>query len=105
MPAYTSGDWKTKPGKEREFIAAWKELAIWATEEHDPDGWGKLLRNTEDPTHFVSVAEWRDARTIEVWRSTEEFGRRMDAIRELTEDMHIHTFELAVEVGRVPLHR
>jgi quinol monooxygenase YgiN len=105
MPAYTSGDWKVKSAREQEFLAAWRELATWAAEEHDPDGWGKLLRDKSDPTHFVSVAEWQDEQTIEGWRSTEGFKRRMDALHELTQDMRMLTFELAVEVGRVPLRR
>ena len=56
MAIYTSGDWHAKPGHEQEFVDAWRELAGWSSDEFAP-GWGKLLRNKEDPTHFISVGE------------------------------------------------
>ena len=57
MAVYSSGDWHVKPGREQEFVDAWRELAGWSTTEFTP-GWGKLLRNREDPAHFISVGEW-----------------------------------------------
>ncbi len=30
MAVYTSGDWHVKPGREQEFVGAWRELAEWS---------------------------------------------------------------------------
>jgi len=99
MAVYTSGDWHVKPGRESEFVDAWRELAGWSTSEFTPKGWGKLLRDKEDTTHFISVGEWPDERAIEEWRANDGFKERIEKIRELLEEMNIRTLDLAVEVG------
>ncbi len=100
MAVYTSGDWHAKPGREQEFVDAWLELAGWSSTEFAP-GWGKLLRDKEDPTHFVSVGEWPDEQVIEEWRASEGFKQRLGKIRELLDEVSIRTLDLAGEVGRV----
>ena len=100
MAVYSSGDWHVKPGREQEFVDAWRELAGWSVAEFDP-GWGKLLRDKEDPTHFVSLGEWPDEQVIEEWRASEGFKRRIGEIRQLVDESSIRAFDLAAEVGRV----
>jgi heme-degrading monooxygenase HmoA len=101
MAVYTSGDWHVKPGREPEFVDAWTELAEWSISEYGPNGWGKLLRDKEAPTRFRSVAIWPDERTVEEWRASDGFKQRLAKIRELLEEVTIHTFDLASEVGGV----
>ncbi len=55
MAVYASGDWHVKPGREQDFVNAWRELAEWSTKEYGPKGWGKLLRDGEDLARFRSV--------------------------------------------------
>ena len=98
MAVYTSGDWHAKPGREKEFIDDWREIANWSGAEYDMGGWAKLLRDKEDPGHFRSVAEWTDAQVIERWRASEAFKQRLAKIRELLDDVHIYTLDVAVEI-------
>jgi quinol monooxygenase YgiN len=102
MAVYTSGDWHVKPGREQEFVDAWREMAEWSTNEYGPKGWGKLLRDKEDPARFRSVGAWPDERAVEDWRASDGFTRRLAKIRELLEEVTIRTFDLATEVGWVP---
>ena len=99
MAVYTSGDWHVKPGREQEFVDTWQELAEWSTNEYGPNGWGKLLRDKEDPARFRSIGAWPDASVVEQWRASDGFKHRLTKIRELLEDVSIRTFDLAVEVG------
>jgi len=99
MAVYSSGDWHVKPGREQEFVDAWRELAGWSTTEFTP-GWGKLLRNKEDPAHFISVGEWPDEQVIEEWRASDGFKQRISKIRGLLDEVSIRAFDLAAEVTR-----
>lgn len=90
-----------KPGREQEFVDAWRELAEWSTSQYGPRGWGKLLHDKEDPSRFRSVGEWPDERVVEEWRASDGFTQRLAKIRELLEGMTIRTFDLATEVGPI----
>ncbi len=102
MAVCTSGDQHVKPGREQEFVDAWREMAEWSTSQYGPNGWGKLLRDKEDPARFRSVGAWPDERAVEEWRASEGFKERLAKIRGLLEEVGIRTFELATEVGRLP---
>jgi quinol monooxygenase YgiN len=98
MAVYSSGDWHAKPGKEQEFVNAWREFAEWSRSEFDPS-WGKLLRDKEDPSHFVSVGEWPSENAIKEWRASEGFQQRVSKLRELVDEMRVSAYEPAAEVG------
>lgn len=99
MPVYTSGDWHAKSGREQEFVEAWRELAEWSTAEYGPNGWGKLLRDKEEPSRFRSVGAWPDERTVAEWRASDGFKERFAKISELLDEVVIRTFDLAAQVG------
>jgi len=99
MAAYTSGNWRVKAGREQEFISAWREAASWSGAEFDPMGWAKLLRDKDNPSHFVSIGEWADESAIERWRNDEEFKNRFVALAEFVEEVDIHPFEVAAEAS------
>jgi quinol monooxygenase YgiN len=101
VAVYTSGDWHVKPGREQEFVDAWREMAEWSTNEYGPDGWGRLFRDKEDPVRFRSVGAWPNDQVVAEWRASEGFQQRLAKIRELLEEVSIRTFDLAAEVGRV----
>lgn len=98
MAVYTSGDWRVKLGRDKEFVEAWRELADWSGAEHDMGGWAKLLRDKEDPGHFRSVGEWTDQKAIERWRASEGFKERFAKIRVLLDDVHIYVLDPVVEI-------
>jgi len=98
MAAYTSGDWHVKPGREKEFVDLWREMAEWSGRDFGLGEWAKLLRDKEDPAHFRSVGQWADEYAIERWRTSEGFKERMAKVRELLDDVHIYTLDVAAEV-------
>ena len=99
MAVYSSGDWHVKPGHEQEFVDGWREFATWSRDEFTP-AWGKLLRNKDDPTHFVSIGEWPDDQAIEAWRASEGFKQRLGKLRELLDGVSVRALDLAAEVTR-----
>lgn len=53
MAVYTLGVWKVKPGREEEFIAAWRDMAT-RTESDFPGASAMFLRDRDIPSLFVS---------------------------------------------------
>jgi len=92
---YTSGDWHVKPGREDEFVIAWHDFAQWTVDAIDSEGQGTLLRDAEDPSHYVSFGTWRDAETVERWRQSEDFRRKVSKIEDIVESMRIVTLDVA----------
>jgi quinol monooxygenase YgiN len=99
VAVYSSGDWHAKSGREQEFVDAWRELARWSTTDFTP-GWGRLFRDTEDPTHFISLGEWPNAQVIDEWRASDGFKQRLGKIRELLDGVSVKAYDLAAEVTR-----
>jgi quinol monooxygenase YgiN len=100
MAVYTSGDWYVQPGREQEFVDAWREMAEWSTNEYGPNGWGKLMRDKADPTRFRSLGAWPNERVVEEWRASDGFKQRLSKMRELLKEVNILTLDLVVEVGK-----
>ena len=96
---YTSGSWKVKEGREEEFAAAWRELAEWTLSEIPGAIWATLLRDRDDPTHFISFGPWESADAIEQWRASDGFRERIGGIRELLESFEAVSAEAVVEVS------
>lgn len=95
MAGYSLIDWHVKPGRESEFVEKWKEVAASNIVENDPNGWAKLLRDEQDPTHFVSLAEWPDVHTVGQWFESERFKQRRDQLRDLVETVTPGNFSQA----------
>jgi heme-degrading monooxygenase HmoA len=93
-----SGDWQVRRGSEDEFIARWTEFLEW-TKASAPGFLGaRLIRDTEQPTHFVSFAEWESGAARQSWRRLPEFASKMGACRALCEDMKGGDYDVAVVV-------
>ncbi|MBE0476048.1 MAG: antibiotic biosynthesis monooxygenase [Coriobacteriia bacterium] len=101
MTVYTSGDWLVMPGHEQEFVDAWLEFAHQSNTEFGQGGWGMLLRDKDEPRHFISVGSWPDERAVEQWRASHTFRHGVESVRIHVEDMTIRTLDHAAEVGRV----
>jgi heme-degrading monooxygenase HmoA len=82
MAVYTSGRWKVSPGREDEFISAWKQLAA-RTKEDIPGSTAVLLRDRDDPTLFLSFGPWESVDQIEQWRASDTFQMGVGRIRPL----------------------
>lgn len=70
---FTLGVWKTKPGKEAEFIELWQSFADWTAVHMAGAGSGTLLQDAENPRQFISYGPWRDSEAVRNWRDTPEF--------------------------------
>lgn len=99
---YTAGDWFVREGHEDGFVAAWQEMAAWTASEVPGSRWAVLLRDGEDPRHFLSVGPWDGADAIEAWRALPGFGGRISRIRGLLERFVPHTLTEAAAVGTLP---
>lgn len=95
MAGYSLIDWHVKPGRESAFVEKWKEVAASNVADNDPAGWAKLLRDAQDHTHFVSLAEWPDVQTVEEWFVSDGFTQRRDQLRELIDDVTPRSFTQA----------
>ena len=92
MPSvWTHGVWTVKPGREDEFVAAWRAMARSAVAELDPPGEPHLLRDRERPNVFRSFGSWADADTIERFRA--EIGSRVGKMDGLLESFETFTLD------------
>ncbi len=96
---YTHGIWQVKPGHADEFVAAWTEFADWTIAHAAGTGWGKLLRDVEDPNRFFTFGPWASFGAIEAWRALDGWQERVARIRQLLEDFRPSTLEVVVERG------
>lgn len=96
---YTSGDWLVKEGREAEFVAAWRDLADWTAGSVPGAGWARLLRDRDEPRHFLSFGPWESLEAVAAWRSSEGFARRIGGIRDLVDDLRPRTLEVAAQAG------
>jgi heme-degrading monooxygenase HmoA len=95
---YTSGEWKTKAGREDEFISLWQDFASWSKQNFPEAVEAKLLQNQDDPTRFVSLGQWEKEEVIEAWRVSDGFQERMGKIRETLEDMRFRSLKAVAGV-------
>ena len=95
---YTSGDWTVRPGKEAEFIAAWRKFAEWTSVNQPGAGDGRLLQDPEHPSMFLSFGPWEQVEHIQEWRGRPEFAAFVARARELCEDIRPRTLRLVVHV-------
>jgi heme-degrading monooxygenase HmoA len=97
MSVYTLGIWTVTPGREENFVEAWKELADH-TKADFPEETATLLRDRDQPNRFISFGPWESLEQIERWRSSDTFKRGVGKLREVLEDFVPHTMDLAVSI-------
>ncbi|HYY34521.1 MAG TPA: hypothetical protein VE693_13215 [Gaiellaceae bacterium] len=78
---WTHGVWTVKPGRESDFIAAWREIVPLGTRLGSGDP--KLLRERERPNVFRSFGPWPDVEAIGRFRAElEPHIAEMDSLLE-----------------------
>jgi hypothetical protein len=65
---YTHAEWHVHPGREGEFIDAWRALAAAFGALPARPLWGTLLQSERDPTTFFSFGPWHRAEDIGAMR-------------------------------------
>lgn len=97
---FASGSWRVADGNTEAFVERWTEFLDW-TSSHAPGFVGAhLLHDTNDPAHFVSVAQWESAEARHTWRGLDGFSERYAACRALCEDMSSSDYVQVVDVRR-----
>ena len=61
MEYYTSASWVVREGKEDEFVAGWRDWIEWTRDNVRGLISARLVRDTREPRHFISLAQWEDA--------------------------------------------
>jgi quinol monooxygenase YgiN len=72
---YTSGNWIVSEGKENAFIEQWAAVADWCLANSPGARFFRLIRDSQEPRHFISFGEWEDFDSVSVARSRPEFLR------------------------------
>jgi heme-degrading monooxygenase HmoA len=91
MTIWTHGVWTVKPGREDDFVAAWRAMAGAAVEELDPAGKPHLLRDRERPNVFRSFGPWNDMESVERFRAL--IQPHLAEIRQLTDEMDVFVLD------------
>lgn len=96
---YVSTHWHVSNGREQEFVELWREALNWTRETF---GTGleraRLLRNEDDPSHFVSFIEWSDRDTRERWFSDPGFEPRLNRLEALCSEANGWSYEEAIKI-------
>jgi heme-degrading monooxygenase HmoA len=94
MSTYSVTLWVVKPGREDEFVAAWRELAEYTALQmvgrKQPT---TLMRDRDQPNRFITMAPWDSAATLRAWRSGTGFGERVARMREFLEELSPMTLD------------
>ena len=81
---YTTGDWTPNEGEEDAFVEAWTAFATWAAAMPGA-GTLRLVRDTADPRHFVSLGDWESGDAAHDWKASPEFRERMGSVQKHVE--------------------
>lgn len=96
---YTLGEWTVMPGREEEFVTAWRQFAEWTTTNVRGNTWAKLLQDSDAPQRFVSFGPWESDDAVAEWRQNPAFEEHVAKIRELVEGFTPHNMSVATEAG------
>lgn len=96
--AFASGNWSVAAGNEETFMDRWAEFLEWTKAENPGFQVANLIRDVENPRHFISFAVWDDPASRRAWKSNPGFGSRMMACRQLCDDMQGSDYEVAVHI-------
>ena len=95
---FASGDWRVNAGQEEEFVARWTEFLEWTRGSAPGLRMARLIRDEDNPRHFVSFASWESAEAMSTWRSLPGFMAKLKACRDLCEDFRGSSYTVAAAV-------
>lgn len=93
-----SGDWRVRQGCEDDFVARWREFLLWTRANAAGYIGARLIRDTKDERHFISIAEWEGAAARLTWRSLPEFPPLFGACRALCDEMRGADYDIVAVV-------
>jgi heme-degrading monooxygenase HmoA len=95
---FASGHWQVQKGKEEEFIQRWTDFLKWTRETQSSLVGANLIQDEQDPSHFLSFAQWEDEGGRVAWREDPMFGEKLSACRALCEDFRGGDYERVVAI-------
>ncbi len=95
---YTLGVWKVKPGKEHEFVEAWRALGSYFYALPKPPGPGTLVQSVQDSTLFYSFGPWGSIDDIQAMRADPRTPTEIDKLAALCEEATPGTFRVVASV-------
>jgi quinol monooxygenase YgiN len=98
VSVYTLGIWLVHPGRENDFVQAWRDIAR-KTQEDFPGGKAVLMHDRDVPNRFISTGPWESLEQIEQWRGSEMYQQSLQTIKELLEHFEPHTLDEAATIG------
>jgi heme-degrading monooxygenase HmoA len=92
---WASGNWTVKEGMEEEFIERWKDWLGWSSENIAGFVSATLIRDAQNPRHFVSFSPWESDKARDEWKSSGGFQEKFALVRELCDDFQGGDYSLA----------
>jgi quinol monooxygenase YgiN len=99
VSVYTLGIWLVHPGRENDFVQAWRDLAR-KTQEDFPHANAVLMHDQDVPNRFISTGPWESIEQIEQWRASAMFTQGVEAMKDMLEHFEPHTLDEAASIGR-----
>jgi hypothetical protein len=90
------------PGREAEFITAWRELSATFAKLPAQPLWGTLLVSEREPGLFYSFGPWKSIADIEAMRANPEAVGALERLVALCDRAAPGTFRLVAHVDLSP---
>jgi heme-degrading monooxygenase HmoA len=95
---YTHARWRVKPGREQEFIEAWRAMGAIFGSLPNAIGHGTLIRSLDDSTLFFSFGPWRSLEDIMSMRGGPESSAALSRATALCDEFSTGNYEVAALV-------
>ena len=95
---YTHGTWTVRAGEEDAFVEEWTGFVTWAS-SMPGSGTFRLVRDRDQPSHYMSFAPWESFEAQNAWKQLPEFPERIGRVRSHCDDFRPAVYELVTEVA------
>lgn len=95
---YTHAEWRVAPGREVEFMNAWRALTIVFANLPARPLWGTLLASEREPGLFYSFGPWENIADIEAMRANPDAQVALESVAALCERATPGTFRQVAHV-------
>jgi len=92
---YSSANWLVKEGSEEDFVSRWNAFVEWSLENAPGLESGILVRDSDNPSRFLSLGAWDTAEAMQAWRQMPEFQELFEGCRELCDEVQVRSYTLA----------
>ena len=97
---YTMTTFTVVPGREAEFIDAWRDAAAAAMEFVPGAIMGQILHDRMNPRRLVAMGVWEDTAAVETWRGLPEYDTFVMRVAGLCEEIDRFTLDAVARASR-----